>query len=51
MQRSVNVDGLLKVRHWPVARQRGRKLKRGGQQNRRLLSLSKQQQKKRRMIL
>lgn len=49
MQRSVNVDGLLKVRHWPVARQRGRKLKRGGQQNRRLLSLNKQ--KKRRMIL
>lgn len=49
MQRNVNVVGLLKVRHWPVARQRGRKLKSGEQQNRRLLSLNKQ--KKRRMIL
>ncbi len=31
-QKSVSVDGLLKVRRWPAARQRGRKLKKRRQQ-------------------
>lgn len=48
-QRSVNVDGLLKVRRWHVGRQRERKLRRGRQQRSILLTPSKQ--KKRRMIL
>lgn len=48
-RRSANVGDLLKVTHWPVARQRGRRLNRGRRQRQRLPS-PVQQPTKRRMM-